>query len=241
MEQSNTAEVLDVLESSSETPVKNESQNNPASTTQNNNEHNFDVMRKAVLKAEYERDLAQDQTVRMTQELKNQSSSLDKDDDLGIKDDEIAEGKHLRRLYKDLKQQKASVLQYQRKTDDTVMEAKILKRYPDFEAVVSPAKLKEFSEAEPELANSINDSSNLYNKAVSAYKLLKKFGIHKEDKFKEEKDRIDDNLAKPRAVSSVAPIAQTSPLSNASQFINGLSPERIRELRASNETALENY
>jgi hypothetical protein len=84
--------------------------------------------------------------------------------------------------------------------------------------------------AYPEVAATINSSSDLYNQASSAYTLIKKLGIHNPDAYKAEKAIVQENAAKPRPTASLSPQTGDSPLSNANAFANGLTDDVKKQL-----------
>ena len=91
-------------------------------------------------------------------------------------------------------------------------------QYPDFDNIVSRENLESLRLAYPEIAQTINSSSDLYSQAVSAYTMIKKLGIGVEDSFIEEKAAIQRNAAKPKPLASINPQQGDSPLSKANAF-----------------------
>lgn len=185
---------------------------------------NFRTLREQKDKAERERDEA----VRLAQEYANKFKAPEPEEDLGFSlgDNDLAEGKHLSKLAKEVKKLKQELYGYRQKTTEEVTEAKIKAQYPDFDKVVNAENVQSLREMYPEIAATLNSSNDLYGKAVSAYTMIKKFGIiQEENKFQADIDRAQKNAAKPRALTSVSPQQGDSPLSRANAFANGLTEE----------------
>jgi hypothetical protein len=120
---------------------------------------------------------------------------------------------------------------YQQQSAESTVEAKLKYQYPDFDKIVSADNIRQLSSSYPELAATINSSSDLYSKAVSAYTLIKKLGIAPaEDMYSQEREVAQRNAAKPRPLASVSPQQGDSPLSHANAFANGLTPELRKQL-----------
>jgi hypothetical protein len=58
-----------------------------------------------------------------------------------------------------------------------------------------------------------------------AYKMIKLLNIHRDTSYDADKLKAQQNLAKPKSLSSIAPQKSESPLSHANAFANGLTPE----------------
>ena len=202
---------------------------------------NYRAIRSKAEKLERERDEA----VRRLQEIesnryaqsKAQVESPQVEEDVRVGDDDLVEGKHLTKVGRKIKALEEKIQQYQQQSSMTATEAKLKSQYSDFDKVVSRDNIEMLKDAYPELYSTIYTSSDLYNKAVSAYTLIKKLGIHREDNFASDRAMVQKNASKPRAVASIAPQQGDSPLSKANAFANGLTPElKAQLLREMQET-----
>jgi len=137
----------------------------------------------------------------------------------------LAEGKHLTKIQKQLKRQREELQRTQDETRSLLVETRLKAEYPDIEKVVSADNIKALSELYPEIAQTLNASSDYYSKAKAAYTMIKKFGIHVEDNYSSEREAVAKNAAKPRPLASVSPQQADSPLSRANAFANGLTEE----------------
>jgi len=151
------------------------------------------------------------------------------DDSLGLGDNDLAEGKHLSKVDREVKALKKELAQYKQQTSQQVTEARIKTQFPDFDNIVSQENIRALQSQYPEIANTLNSSTDLYSTAVSAYTMIKKLGISQEDAYNSDKARALNNLAKPRPVSSVS--SNSGPLSQANAFANGLTEDLKKQLQ----------
>jgi hypothetical protein len=198
---------------------------------------NFRQLREKAEKLERERDEA----IKYIQSLqKPQQVQPEETEDIGINDNDLVEGKHLAKITKKYKKLEAELKQYQQQQTADSIETKLKVQYPDFDKVVSRDNVEMLKAAYPELAQTLNTSSDLYNKAVSAYTMIKKLGIAKEDDSQSEKAIALKNAAKPKPLASISPQQGDTPLSRANAFANGLTDELKAQLRKEMETARRN-
>jgi hypothetical protein len=206
-----------------------------------NREQNFAAIRKAAEQAARERDEA----LRRIQELENRQYVAPKvesqDEDFSIKDDELVEGKHLAKYVKKIKQLEEQQKNYIKQTTESTAEMRLKTQFPDFDKVMTLENVQALSMAYPELAKTINASNDLYDKASSAYTLIKKFGIYDENPYEADKARAIANSTKPRPLASVSPQQGDSPMQRANAFANGLTPELKEQLRKEMEEARRGY
>lgn len=154
----------------------------------------------------------------------------EEDLDIQLADDDLFEGKHYKKLQKQLKKQQEEFKKYQEQVKLTSTEAKLKSQYSDFDSVVNDKNIRELRTQEPELAETIASTKDMYSKAVAAYKMIKKLGIYVEDNFQQERKIAQANSLKPKPLASVSPQKGDSPLSQANAFANGLTPELKRQL-----------
>lgn len=204
---------------------------------------NFRAIRESKEKAERERDDLYRRIKEMEQaSAKKQTTeeSDDNDDDFSIAEDEFVEGKHLGKVSKKIKKLEKKISDYQQKSTEMAVETAIKSKYNDFDKVVSTENLEVLKKNYPEIAYTLNSTSDLYSKAVSAYTLIKNLGIYNEDKYQNEKEKVGKNLSKPRPLASVSPQQGDSPLSRANVFANGLTEELRQQLYKEMMEAREN-
>ena len=183
-------------------------------------------------KAERERDelMRIMQMQQMQSQMPKQQSPIEpEDDDINIEDDALIEGKQFRQMYKEMKQLKKQLHSYQSQSSESITEARIKSAYPDFDRVVSQENIAMLRDQYPEIANTLNASTDLYSKAVSAYTMIKQFGIHQDPVLQNDRLRVARNTVKPRPLASVSPQQSESPLTKANAFANGEFTESDRK------------
>lgn len=202
-------------------------------------ESNLLYLRKLADQAARERDDA----LRRLQEIEQQKAAKVEsyDEDIIIKDDELVEGKHLSKYAKKIKQLEEQQRQYIRQTTESTAEMRLKAQYPDFDKVMTMENVQMFSAAYPELAKTINASNDLYEKASSAYTLIKKFGIYNDQPFEADKQKALANASKPRPLASVSPQQGDSPMQRANAFSNGLTAELKEQLLKEMNEARRGY
>lgn len=209
----------------------------PVPTVSPQNEANIRQLRDKAERIERERDDA----IRRLQELENKLKPTEEDDfSLGLGDTDLAEGKHLVKIQKQMRKQQDELVKAQSQMQSLLVETRLKTEHPDIDKVVTSDNLKTLSELHPELAGVLNSSSDYYSKAKSAYTMIKKLGIHVEDTFAGERELAQRNAAKPRPLASVSPQQGDSPLSRANAFANGLTEDLKKQLFKEMEDAIKN-
>lgn len=176
-------------------------------------------LREAKRKAEQERDEA----MRLWQEAQaRQAQQPEEDYSVNLNDDDLAEGRHISKVQKEVRNLKKQLSDYQIQMQQMTLEARIKAQYPDFDAVVSKENIAALNQAEPELSMSIGANRDLYSQAVSAYKAIKRMGIAQTELQIDQQqiDRVKKNTAKPRTTASLAAQSE-SPLTRANGFVDG--------------------
>ena len=144
------------------------------------------------------------------------------EEDFGIEDEDLAEGKHLKKLYRELNTLKKAYEQ----DKIAIVPDRLKTKFADFDEVVSRENVEKLKQDEPELYSMITAGSDLYAKGVSAYKTLKNLGYANEN-YTEQKEQISNNQKRP--VSAQA-IKGQGALSDSNIFAKGLTPELKKQL-----------
>ncbi len=194
--------------------------------------NNFEELRKQKARAERERDEAMQQLKNI--EAQKAQTAIQQTNEaqytMGLAENDIVEGKHLTQTNNEIKKLREEVLRYQQQSSELTTEARLKAQYPDFDAIVSRDNIEALRSQYPEIAQTLNTSTDLYSKAASAYTLIKKFGIGQPDPFASDKAKAQANAAKPRPTASLSPQTGESPLSNANAFANGLTDDLKKNL-----------
>ena len=207
-----------------ETELNNTQQEAPVTEAPTNNEKqpsqqelNYKALREAKRKAEQERDalLAELNKYKST-ESKNTS------DDVVVK------------TQKELEELKSQWTMYQQQAAAKQIEEKLKKEFPDLEKVVNDENIETLKARDADFANLTNSEikspQDLYNRAISAYALIKKYGIYVEDNFDKERKKVEENLSKPRPAHTAVSGQGSAGLSDFARFSNMNKAERSRAI-----------
>lgn len=230
-------------------PTTTPESNNVVQEQESDAKKSFRELSAAKRKAERERDeylrrLEELETRAHRQQATTPKEQAEEDEEFHLGADDIAEGKHIakvdNRAQKKIRALEERLSKYETKTNEERAEAALRSKYADFDKVVSRDNIDLLTEAYPELARTIHSNNDLYTKAVSAYTMIKKFGIYQESPFTSEKALAMKNVAKPRPLTSVSPQQGDSPLGRANAFANGLTDDLktqlLKEMQASRKS-----
>lgn len=192
----------------------------------------FDVLRRAREEAERERDELK-RRLEQLEAARNKTPKAEhqEEEHYSIGEDDFVEGKHLKRYDSEIKRLKKEINEYKQQSYAQTVETRLKSQYRDFDSVVNKENLEILSSAYPEIASTLQSSPDLYSKAVSAYTMIKKFGIVDTKDYTQSKAKTQSNVAKPKPAASINSQGMTeSPLSQANAFANGLTPELKAQL-----------
>lgn len=193
------------------------------------NQRNIRYMRERAEQADrLERE--RDDLARKLAESQAKPQQQEENYDLNLGDNDLAEGKHLSKVQKEIASLKKELSQYKQQTAQQVTESRIKAQFPDFDKIVSQQNIAQLQAQYPEIANTLNASTDLYSTAVSAYTMIKKLGIVQEQAYNPDKAQALKNLAKPKPLASLSPQQGDSPLSKANAFANGLTEDLKKQL-----------
>jgi archaellum component FlaF (FlaF/FlaG flagellin family) len=197
-------------------------------------QESFKSIREAKEKVERERDELLNKIIELqNQQVEKKVVYTDTDnaeEDFNIDEDALVEGRHVKKVVKEIKNLRSQLKEYQNQTHQVAVESKIKTAFPDFEKVVSKENVEILNHQFPEIAESLRDTQDMYSKAAAAYKIMKTFGIYK-DPLEQDRSQALKNSLKPRPLASVNPQQGDSPLSRANAFANGLTEELKEQLR----------
>lgn len=205
---------------------------------------NFRAVKQAAEQAARERDeaLARLRQYEIPQQHQHIEEEPEEVEELNVKPDDLVEGKHLLKYNKEIKALRQQLKQFANQTHASTAEARLRIQYQDFDKVMTLENIRALSAAYPELAKSINATNDLYDKSVSAYTLIKRFGIYDETPpYEAEKQKAVANAAKPRPLASVSPQQGDTPMQRANIFAQGLTDELKQKLREEMAQAAKRY
>jgi hypothetical protein len=192
---------------------------------------NFRQLRETKERIERERDEYAREIQALKAQFQQPQQIPQEDEDLRIGDTELAEGKHLARLQKQIKELKGQIRQSEERSAAATTEALLKSRYPDFDQVVTKEAIESLKYEHPEIAQALASSPDIYSKAASTYTIIKKMGLQPDPSLYEmNKQAAQKNSLKPKPSASLAPQQGDSPMSKANAFANGLTPELKAQL-----------
>jgi hypothetical protein len=167
-----------------------------------------------------------DEAIRLLQQYQHpKQQSEPEDEDIGLGESDLAEGRHITKVGQKIKKLEEQVRKYQEESQLSALQIRIQSQFPDFDQVVNSENVQILKEQHPEIANALQSTPDIYNKAASAYKLIKQFGIYHDHSQDSNKQAVKNNFNKPRPSNSLSPQQGNSPLSQANSFANGLTDE----------------
>lgn len=213
---------------------------------QDEQERNWRQLREAAQRAEEDRRRAErerDEALQLVRQMHNkiQPDTIEEHVDLSIDDSALVEGKHLSAVQKHIKNLEAQLKNYQQQTTAQTAETRLRSQYNDFDSVVNENNVKTLQSHYPELYATMTSSGDLYNKAVTAYTMIKNLNIGTQDPYASDRARVAQNAAKPRPIGSLNSTGDT-PLAKAAVFDRAdLTDELKAQLLKEMNAAKRNY
>jgi hypothetical protein len=184
-------------------------------------ERNFREIRESKRQTERENEELRRQLLQLHKENARYSSMREtetQEADLG--DDEIPEGRHLKKLRQEME---AMIARHEM----AAIPERLRARFSDFDRVVTAENLKKLEDSEPEIHASLLAGNDVFAKGVSAYKALKRFGIVGDSSYDSRKESVQKSASRPASSNSVK---GSSPLSQANLLAQELTPELRKQL-----------
>jgi hypothetical protein len=218
--------------------VMAENQIAQAAPQENSIGKNLRLLREKAERAERERDemmrmLQLEREIRGPARDNTPQPQDDMFSDIDIAEDDYVDGKKFKAMQKQMKNLLMQNMQQQQTqqlaNQQLAIEAKIKSQYPDFDRIVTRDNIEMLNAMDPILANALNKSPDLYEKAVSTYNVIKKFNINNYSQEEQNGRKIKENQSKPRSLASISPQTADSPLSRVNIFAQGLTKD-VKEM-----------
>ncbi len=196
-------------------------------------EYNHRMLRERAERAEY-RIKEFEQRLRDYEE-KNKPPMHDEDDseDYGIEDDLYVEGKQIKKivgsLSKQVRQANKKLQEYQQSAAMKDAEDQLKYQFKDFNTVLSEENVKRFAAERPMEFKAITSHPDHYGRGLGAYNAIKNSGML--NGVSSEPSRIQQNMSKPKAASTVSPSSGETPLTRVGDYDRRyLTEERKQQL-----------
>lgn len=196
----------------------------------------FAELKARALKAERERDEA-------LSRLQATNQAEQEDLSISLAPDELAEGKHLTKVQKQMARLQQQVKEAERRAQEMALEVKLKQQYPDFDEVVTAENLQRLQEYDPESALIVESIPNIYSKAVAAHRMVTQMNkkLQEQQSLEMEKAKAKLNSNKPRPAVSINPQTAENPMARVNAFAQGLTPELEKQLLKEMYEARNNY
>lgn len=181
-------------------------------------QRNFKALKQAKEQAERERD---DLMQRLIQQ--EQIAHHPVQNEPSLNPDDLVEARYVDNKLKKIEEQLAA---YQQQTTAIAIEARLKAQYADFDHVVTKDNLDILRVTHPELHATLTHSPDLYNKAVSAYTLIKQLNISSHDEYEQDRQLAHKNATKPKPTASISGRHGASPLSSVNGFVEDYKPSK---------------
>lgn len=133
---------------------------------------------------------------------------------------------------RDIRELKQSWQHQQDKVATENIERQLKETYPDLDNVINQDNIELLKARDANFSKMVNSSptgpSDLYHRAIAAYSLIKKYGIHVDDKHVDARAKVAGNMAKPRPASAAATTSEG--LADFSGFVNMNKSERRKAI-----------
>lgn len=164
-------------------------------------------------------------------DAKSVKNQPEEDLSLDVNEGDLVEGKHLSKVDKRIQKLENQLRQYEQITTIETVKSRLKTQYPDWDKVFNEENLARLEVEYPEIAHTLNASSDVYKSGVSAYTMIKKLGIVSgDDSYLHDKLLAQKNASKPKSLASISPQQGSSPLSKANAFANGLTDDLKSQL-----------
>lgn len=158
-----------------------------------------------------------------------QPQSVD-DDDLGIAEDDYAEGKHLKKLSKTTKQTMAEQQRLRQEIEAMRVEREIERTMPDFYQVVTKENVEAFAMMDPLQAEIIGSYPDVLKQSQAVYQAITRNNLHKMHDYDVQKQIIKKNQAMPKPAPETSQGGGTSPLGRAMETYSGDLTDEMKRM-----------
>jgi len=158
-----------------------------------------------------------------------------------LKPDELVEGTHVNELDDEVQQLKQQLVRQEQQSYNETSKLRLKTRFNDFDQVVNQETIEMLQVLQPEIAQTLNSTQDIYAAGVTAYNIIKNLGLKPEANYENDIKRIQTNAAKPKPMVSINPTQGESALAKANAFANGLTPELKDQLYREMQAARRNY
>ena len=193
---------------------------------------NFRELKAAAERERKEKEQLAKRVAEMERLLQNQQQKQadEPDEDIGIDDNDLLEGRHVKPLAKEVRQAKREAQKLRAEVEGMKLEREILSELPDFYSVVTKEAVEAYALMDPVSAKMIASHPDIKMQSVAIYGAIKKSDIHNMHKYDTQKELVKQNLGKPKPVPEVAQHGGTSALARGLENYSGDLTDEMKRM-----------
>ncbi len=194
-------------------------------------EYNMRQMRER-LEASERRAKDLEEQMKQRSAIPQQQTQSQESDDIQIGDEDLIEGKHLKKYVSStIQKYERKLEEMERRSAEVAAENRLKAQYQDFDSVMNEENFKNLATLYPEDYRSVVSNPDIYSKGKTAYNMIKRYGIV-ENAYEDVDRRLSENKNKPRAAASISPQSSDTPLARVGDYDRRtLTEERKEQLR----------
>lgn len=184
-------------------------QNNPEFQPNSDKEYNMRQLRE-------QRDQAERRAIEAERLLSQRHQQPPEEDDLGVDDDALLEGKQLKKYHKNNKGNQQKTQAQIDQINSALSELRLRTKHPDIDSVVTDENLEKLKRIKPHIYRSIMANPDFVDRGEVAHDAISTW--IKPEKHAEQDRRLEENKAKPRSSASVGPQPSDTPLTRVGDY-----------------------
>lgn len=138
------------------------------------------------------------------------------EDDLGVDDDALLEGKQLKKYHNRNKGNQQKTQAQIDQINNALSELRLRTKHPDIDTIVTNENLEKLSRVKPALYRSIMANPDFVDRGEVAHDAITTWV--KPERHAEQDRRIEDNKSKPRSPATVGPQPSDTPLTRVGDY-----------------------
>jgi len=197
-------------------------------------EYNLRIMREKLEEKERRIKELEEMYNKRSEPSANQTRMQTPDETPDFSDEDLIEGKHLKKIIQKVTQQyDKKIDDIQKQSAEQSAEIRLKAQFSDFDEVITADNIKTLSTLYPEAYESMMYNPNLYAKGKAAYTLIKNLGIaHENPAVIDAEKRLSSNKNKVKSSATISPQASETPLARVGEYDRRvLTEERKEQLR----------
>lgn len=198
----------EILQQAEATTEQVQSGEQPQLEQQSDKEYNMRQLRE-------QRDQAERRAIEAERQLQQRQQPTE-EDDLGVDDDALLEGKQLKKYHNRNKGNQQKTQAQIDQINNALSELRLRTKHPDIDTVVTDENLEKLKRVKPHIYRSIMANPDFVDRGQVAHDAITTW--IKPEKHAEQDRRLEENKAKPRSSASVGPQPSDTPLTRVGDY-----------------------